>query len=150
MPAWVLVLLFAMALVCGYLGMDGLDRMLLRQVDEFAPAAEATALLLGQEDDIAAAAAWLSSARQSYETVDLPVLPGNQALYLVLALSKCDTDNLIICAAARRQHSGVITAAKLSDTMYLPVFKEAGIDYILPPTGDQEVMELLKHVYPRA
>ena len=57
MPAWVVILLFVLALACGYLGMDGLDRMPHRQTEETTPVRELGTLLFGQEEDISSARA---------------------------------------------------------------------------------------------
>ncbi len=150
MPAWVVILLFVGALVFGFLGMDGLDRMLMRQTEETTPAKNAKTLLFGQEEDIFSAREWLKKSHLNYDEVDAPALPDAGGYHFLMALSKSDMDNLLLCAAARQRCRGVITAARLCDTVYLPVFREAGIDYILPGSGDTEIMELLNHVHPRA
>lgn len=150
MPAWVVILLFAGALVCAYLGKAGLDRMLHRKAEETTPVKEPGTLLFGQEEDIFSAREWLKKSHFCYDEVDAPALPREGIFRLLLALSKSDMDNLLLCAAARRRFGGIKTAARLTDTVYLPVFKEAGIDYILPGNGDTEIMELLKHVHPHA
>ena len=150
MPAWVVILLFIGALVCGYLGKAGLDRMHRNPKEETAHVKEPGTLLFGQEEDIFSAREWLKKYHFCYDEVDAPTLPLNGNFHFLLALSKSDVDNLIFCSAARRRFEGIKTAARVSDTVYLPVFKDAGIDYILPGSGDNEIMELLNHVHPRA
>ena len=149
MPAWVVILLFVLALACGYLGMDGLDRMPHRQTEETTPVRELGTLLFGQEEDISSARAWLKEFRFYYDEVDAPALPREGDFCFLLALSKSDMDNLLLCAAAKQRYDGIKTAARLSNTVYLPVFKKTGVDYVLPGKGDTEMMELLKHVHPR-
>lgn len=150
MPAWVVVLLFLGALVCGYLGKAGLDRIHRNQKPETHYAAEPGMLLFGQEEDIFTVREWLKKSQFCYDEVDAPNLPREGNFRFLLALSKSDVDNLLLCSAARQRYEGIKTAARLSETVYLPVFKEAGIDYILPGSGDTEIMELLNHVHPRA
>ncbi len=150
MPAWVVVLLFLGALVCGFLGKAGLDRMHRSQKTETARDMEPGTLLFGQEEDIFSAREWLKKSNFCYDEVDAPTLPREGNFRFLLALSKNDVDNLLLCSAARRRFDSIKTAARVSDTVYLPVFKEAGIDYILPGSGDTEIMELLNHVHPRA
>ena len=150
MPAWVVVLLFSGALACGYIGKAGLDRMHRSQKEETALTNKPGTLLFGQEEDIFSAREWLKKSNFCYDEVDAPTLPREGSFHFLLALSKSDVDNLLLCSAARRRFEGIKTAARLSDTVYLPVFKEAGIDYILPGNRETEIMELLNHVHPRA
>ncbi len=149
MPAWVVILLFAGALLCAHLGKAGLERMLHRKAEETTPVKEPGTLLFGYEEDISFAREWLKNSHFCYDEVDAPALPRGGNYRFLLALSKSDVDNLLLCTTARQRFGGIKTAARLSDTIYLPVFKEAGIDYILPGNGDTEIMELLKHVHPR-
>lgn len=150
MPAWVVVLLFFGALVCGFLGKAGLDRIHKNQQEDIPHVAEPGTLLFGQEEDIFSAREWLKKSHFCYDEVDAPTLPREGNFRFLLALSKSDVDNLLLCSVARRRFDSIKTAARISDTVYLPVFKEAGIDYILPSNGDTEIMELLNHVHPRA
>jgi hypothetical protein len=150
MPAWVVILLFLGALVCGFLGKAGLNRMHKSQEEETAQIAEPGTLLFGQEEDTFSAREWFKKSHFCYDEVDTPTLPREGNFRFLLALSKSDVDNLLLCSAARHRFDSIKTAARLSDTVYLPVFKEAGIDYILPANGDTEIMELLNHVYPCA
>jgi hypothetical protein len=150
MPAWVVVLLFLGAFICGFLGKAGLDRMHRNQREETDRIREPGTLLFGQEEDIFSAREWLKKSQFCYDEVDAPTLPREGNFRFLLALSKNDVDNLLLCSAARQRYGSIKTAARVSDTVYLPVFKEAGIDYILPGSGDTEIMELLNHVHPRA
>ena len=85
-----------------------------------------------------------------YDEIDAPSLPREGSYELVLALSASDVDNLLLLTQAKKRFAGVSTCALLSDTMYLPVFEQAGIDYILTGHGDNEITELLNHVHPHA
>jgi len=150
MPAWALILLVIGALACTLLCVPGNRRLPGRKAEKYTPATEQGTLLFGQEEDIFSAREWLKKSHFCYDEVDAPSLPRKGYFYLFLALSKSDVDNLVLCAAAKRQYEGIKTAARLSDTVYLPVYKQTGVDYILPAQGDAEIMELLKYVHPRA
>ena len=150
MPAWVVILLFAGALIFGYIGIAGLDIKQVSPTEESIPPMKSETLLFGPKEDIFSAREWLKKSKYCYDEIDAPELPREGHYQLLLALSKSDVDNLILCAAAKKQYDGIKTAARLTDTVYLPVFRDAGIDYILPNPGNTEIMELLNHVHPHA
>ncbi len=149
MPAWVIILLFAAALIGGYMAMAGLDRTLDSQKEASTCPIEAETLLFGHEEDIFIAREWLKKHDFCYDEVDTPTLPVAGNFHLLLALSNSDVDNLLLCAAARQRFETIKTAARLTDSVYLPVFKDAGVDYILPDVRENEITELLNHVHPR-
>ena len=51
-PAWVVILLFLAALVCGYMGMDGLDRFLEHREESLPPVPKAQTLVFGQGGNV--------------------------------------------------------------------------------------------------
>ena len=123
--------------IFGYFVMDGLDRFIDKGGLSYNTyvKSESSALLFGQPEITKTLGCYLHEQGISYKIADNPdinvPLVGESALAFAAAVSKSDTDNLLLCTQVKKLWPKTPCLAICNDNLYIKLFKAAGIERVI-------------------
>ncbi len=132
-----MIILFMIVLIgtvlYGYFIMLRLDKFIEKSMvrKESEGPGEKEILLYGEAEIIDSISQVLNAAEITYDFTTEPVINEGSTYHWLVAFSKDDADNLLICLLAKRRNSSIQTMAKCNNRIYENVFKQTGITMIL-------------------
>ncbi len=140
-----LVIAFIGIFLFGYYLMFRVDRFLSAEGFTDGPAvvsAKHTILVYGETELAEALVDYLREKGVTYLVTNRPDIPENASFLAIAAVSKNDTDNLLLCSQAKKLWPGVILFAVCNDLTYKNLFDFTGVNQIF--TGSYETSVLLE------
>lgn len=113
--------------------------------DSTAARAEHAVLVFGEMDVTEPLACYLRSKGITYQVIDRPDVVQDACFLAVVAASRSDLDNLVLCSCAKRLWPDVLSFAVCNDATYRNVFRSVGIDCVFDGNpGRPALLESMK------